>query len=63
MDISKELRDWVQTLGVVGIVVGAFVGIYQYKLSVKAEQRQHASAQAEVDCPTLGCFRRARANG
>jgi len=49
MAIAKELRDWVQTLSVTAVVAGAIVGIYQYRLSVKAEQNQEVSSQAEAD--------------
>jgi hypothetical protein len=47
--VGQHFGEGQQTLSVTAVVAGAIVGIYQYRLSVKAEQNQEVSSQAEAD--------------
>src|SRR5712692_5484867 len=46
---SKDVREWVKTVGVVGVLVTAGVAIFQYRVNSQAEERMREASQAEID--------------
>jgi len=46
---SKDVQEWVKTVGVLGVLVTAGVAIFQYKVNSQAEERMREASQAEID--------------
>jgi hypothetical protein len=44
-----SIDDWVVAVSIVSVAITAWVGVWQYKLKVKGEQRLQESARSEID--------------